>query len=165
MYLWRQPRYHRGSESLSLQLLGSRKWHIRKSHRISENRGAKFETPPPPHPDKHPSRGGGYIKERGRIKFLPQGASTYNPPPPFPEKCLLANKMGGGGGGVWKNFPWPKSPGAGVPAKNKSKKMPFPVSFCATKRRQEIPKTPGRGSLFVRRGVPGTPGCCAQKSS
>ena len=37
-------------------------------------------------------------KRRGRIKFLPRGASKYTPPPPSPEQCLLARKWGEGGG-------------------------------------------------------------------
>ena len=67
-------------------------------------RGQILYTPPPPHPWKYPSRGGGCIKEGGRIKSC-RGGLQNTPPPPLSEKGLLA-EMGGEGGGAYKISPW-----------------------------------------------------------
>ena len=66
--------------------------------------GAKFYTPPPPHPWKYPSREG-CIKGGGYKIPAAWGLKIYTPPPPSPQKCLLA-KNGGEGGGVFIISPW-----------------------------------------------------------
>ena len=60
--------------------------------------GAKFYTPPPPHPWKYPSRGGGRIKEGGRIKSCRGGLQNIHPPPLSLKKVFWPKWVGGGGG-------------------------------------------------------------------
>ena len=61
--------------------------------------GAECYTPPPPHPWKYPSRGGGRIKGGGAYKIpaAPWGLKIYNPTP-LPWKMPYGQKWGGGGG-------------------------------------------------------------------
>ena len=58
--------------------------------------GAKFYTPPPPHPWKYPSSGGGGVLKRGGGIKSCRGGLQNIPPPPRWKRYSRQN-----GGGIW----------------------------------------------------------------
>ena len=70
--------------------------------RPAEKYGAEFYTPPPPHPWKYPSRGGGRIRSPAAW-----GLRIYTPHP-LPLKNAFWPKMGGAGGAYIISPCWKK---------------------------------------------------------